>query len=60
MGLLGDVLAHPDELMPLMRMREAAKKAAKLPADPSIAFCYDMLLTVSRRYLSRDQYSLED
>jgi farnesyl-diphosphate farnesyltransferase len=49
MGLLGDILAHPDELMPLLRMREAAKKAAQLPSDPSVAFCYDMLLTVSRR-----------
>lgn len=50
MGLLGDIIAHPDEFLPLLRMRAAAKRAAKLPQDPDMAYCYDMLLTVSRSF----------
>lgn len=32
-----------------MRMYRAAKKVTKLPKDPDLAFCYDILNNVSRR-----------
>ncbi len=72
MGKLGEVLAHPEEILPLVRENAfvmlparserspragalqvriawATKQAQKLPSDPKLAFCYDMLNTVSRR-----------
>ncbi|KXZ56552.1 hypothetical protein GPECTOR_1g496 [Gonium pectorale] len=50
MGKLGELLSHPDEFMPLFRMYRAAKRAAKLPQDPDLAFCYGMLNDVSRSF----------
>jgi len=50
MGKLREVLEHPDELIPLVQMAFAAKRAKILPKDKSLAFCYDMLNRVSRRY----------
>ncbi|PNH09521.1 Squalene synthase [Tetrabaena socialis] len=50
MGKLGDVLSHPGEFMPLVRMYRAAQRAAKLPQDPDLAFCYGMLNDVSRSF----------
>lgn len=49
MGKLREVLEHPDELIPLVQMAFAAKRAKVLPKDKSLAFCYDMLNRVSRR-----------
>lgn len=31
------------------KMYYASKQACKLPSDPKLAFCYDVLNTVSRR-----------
>ncbi|KAG1666441.1 hypothetical protein FOA52_015111 [Chlamydomonas sp. UWO 241] len=50
MGKLGEVLTHPHEFMPLMRMAFAAHAATKLPKEPGLAFCYDMLNNVSRSF----------
>jgi farnesyl-diphosphate farnesyltransferase len=36
-------------------MLYASKQATKLPNDPKLAFCYDMLNTVSRRWGSIDR-----
>mmetsp|Transcript_38362 Transcript_38362/g.85410 ORF Transcript_38362/g.85410 Transcript_38362/m.85410 type:complete len:165 (+) Transcript_38362:47-541(+) len=50
MGVLGDLLRHPDEFVPLVKMALAAKKAAKLPTHPDLAFCYEILNNVSRSF----------
>ncbi len=50
MGLLSDVLAHPEEFLPLCKMALAAKQATKLPKHPDLAFCYDVLNNVSRSF----------
>ncbi|KAK9915479.1 hypothetical protein WJX75_009807 [Coccomyxa subellipsoidea] len=50
MGKLREVLEHPDELIPLVQMAFAAKRAKVLPKDKSLAFCYDMLNRVSRSF----------
>ncbi|KAF6264647.1 farnesyl-diphosphate farnesyltransferase [Scenedesmus sp. NREL 46B-D3] len=50
MGKLGDILAHPEELLPLIRIYAATKRATQLPEDPKLAFCYDMLNRVSRSF----------
>jgi farnesyl-diphosphate farnesyltransferase len=54
MGALGDLLRHPNEFVPLLRMALAAKRATKLPSNPGLAFCYDMLNRVSRRQTARE------
>lgn len=46
------LLAHPTEVVPVLRMVAAARRAKALPAlkaDPALAFCYAMLNRVSRR-----------
>ena len=48
-GKLASMLQHPDEIVPLLQMALAARRAKMLPKDPSLAFCYDMLNRVSRR-----------
>ncbi|GIL72940.1 hypothetical protein Vretimale_4591 [Volvox reticuliferus] len=50
MGKLGEILSHPDELIPLLRMARDARKASRLPADPDLAFCYGILNDVSRSF----------
>ncbi|KAI8477155.1 MAG: farnesyl-diphosphate farnesyltransferase [Monoraphidium minutum] len=50
MGKLGDLLSHPEEILPLAKMYYASKQACKLPSDPKLAFCYDMLNQVSRSF----------
>ncbi|CAI5480067.1 unnamed protein product, partial [Closterium sp. Yama58-4] len=50
MGLVGEILGHPDEFMPLLRIRHMAKMVAKLPDDEDFAFCYGMLNRVSRSF----------
>jgi len=49
---LAQLVAHPSEFFPVVEMALAARRAKALPAlkaDPSLAFCYDMLNKVSRR-----------
>lgn len=43
------LLSRPDEIGPLFQMALAARAAKKLPQEPNLAFCYDMLNRVSRR-----------
>ncbi|CAI5987724.1 unnamed protein product [Closterium sp. NIES-65] len=50
MGLVGEILGHPDEFMPLLRIRHMAKMVSKLPDDEDFAFCYGMLNRVSRSF----------
>ncbi|GBF87650.1 squalene synthase [Raphidocelis subcapitata] len=50
MGKLGELLSHPDEILPLAKMYYASKQACKLPSDPKLAFCYDILNSVSRSF----------
>ena len=53
MSKLLQLAAHPDEVVPMLRMLAAARRAKALPAlksDPSLQFCYEMLNRVSRRY----------
>lgn len=51
MGLFSDTIReHPEELLPLLRVHRAAKRATRLPQDPDLAFCYDMLNRVSRSF----------
>ncbi|KAK9815785.1 hypothetical protein WJX72_009464 [[Myrmecia] bisecta] len=50
MGKLQSILQHPDEVLPLLQMALAARRAKQLPKQPSLAFCYDMLNQVSRSF----------
>ena len=50
MGKLADLVRHPDEIIPMLGMVVAAQKAKRLPKDPSLKFCYDMLNKVSRSF----------
>lgn len=49
MGILRTIVDQPEEFSPLVQMAWAAHKAKRLPKDPNLAFCYDMLNRVSRR-----------
>uniref|UniRef100_A0A7S0N0L4 Squalene synthase n=1 Tax=Pyramimonas obovata TaxID=1411642 RepID=A0A7S0N0L4_9CHLO len=50
MGLLRDVLNHPEEIPALYQMRIKAKNAKKFPKNKSLAFCYEILNNVSRSF----------
>nr|BAA13083.1 squalene synthase [Glycyrrhiza glabra] len=51
MGSLGAIVRHPDEVYPLLKLKMAARHAEKqIPAEPHWAFCYTMLLKVSRSF----------
>eukprot|EP00897_Mesotaenium_endlicherianum_P002741 jgi/Mesen1/2495/ME000159S01615 len=50
MGLLRAILENPDEIISLIRVRYTVHLASRLPADPDLAFCYDMLNQVSRSF----------
>ncbi|KAG6762898.1 hypothetical protein POTOM_033425 [Populus tomentosa] len=51
MGSLGAILKHPDDLYPLLKLKMAVKHAAKqIPSEPHWAFCYSMLIRVSRSF----------
>eukprot|EP00270_Netrium_digitus_P002873 TRINITY_DN13246_c0_g1_i5.p1 TRINITY_DN13246_c0_g1~~TRINITY_DN13246_c0_g1_i5.p1 ORF type:complete len:405 (+),score=80.85 TRINITY_DN13246_c0_g1_i5:168-1382(+) len=50
MGVLADVLRHPDELSALLQVAHASHVATRLPRDLHLAFCYDMLNKVSRSF----------
>ena len=49
MGIVRTIIDQPEELSPLVQMAWAAHKAKRLPKEPNLAFCYDMLNRVSRR-----------
>eukprot|EP01025_Chloroclados_australasicus_P008115 TRINITY_DN12799_c1_g1_i3.p2 TRINITY_DN12799_c1_g1~~TRINITY_DN12799_c1_g1_i3.p2 ORF type:complete len:302 (+),score=23.69 TRINITY_DN12799_c1_g1_i3:114-1019(+) len=44
------LLQHPEEITPTVRMYFAVRQATKLPSDPNLAFCYDILNKVSRSF----------
>jgi farnesyl-diphosphate farnesyltransferase len=46
---LVEAAAHPSEVVPLVKMALAAKRARALPQGEALAFCYGMLNRVSRR-----------
>ncbi|KAF5745423.1 squalene synthase 2 [Tripterygium wilfordii] len=51
MGSLGTMLKHPDDVYALLKLKMAAKQAEKqIPPQPHWAFCYTMLLKVSRSF----------
>ena len=50
MGALSLLLRHPGDLFPLITVKRMADKAKKLPKEPNLAFCYDMLNKVSRLF----------
>ena len=51
MGKLAEALQHPSELLPLLSLALAAKRARlAVPKEPSLAFCYDILNRVSRSF----------
>ena len=50
MGIVRTILDQPEEFPPLVRMAWAAHKAKRLPKEPHLACCYDMLNLVGRRY----------
>mmetsp|Transcript_25712 Transcript_25712/g.43085 ORF Transcript_25712/g.43085 Transcript_25712/m.43085 type:complete len:469 (-) Transcript_25712:309-1715(-) len=50
MGLLRDILNHPEEIPALYHMRNKAKLAKKAPKNKSLAFCYEILNNVSRSF----------
>ena len=47
---ISELLNNPDEIIPLLGMYIASRKAKKLPKDESLKFCYDMLNKVSRSF----------
>ena len=51
MGIVRTIIEQPEEFPPLVQMAWAAHKAKRLPKEPNLAFCYDMLNRVSRRFL---------
>ncbi|KAL6758365.1 farnesyl-diphosphate farnesyltransferase [Haematococcus lacustris] len=50
MGKLAEILSHPQEVPALVRIYLASKAATKLPKDPQLAFCYEILNNVSRSF----------
>ncbi|EYU42585.1 hypothetical protein ABFS82_14G116900 [Erythranthe guttata] len=45
------ILKHPDDLYPMVKLKLAARKAEKqIRSEPHWAFCYSMLLKVSRSF----------
>ena len=50
MGALSLLLRHPGDLVPLLKVKRMADNAKKLPKEPNLAFCYDMLNKVSRSF----------
>ncbi|KAJ6409821.1 hypothetical protein OIU84_009329 [Salix udensis] len=51
MGSLGEILKHPNDLYPLLKLKMAARHAEKqIPCEPHWASCYSMLHRVSRSF----------
>ena len=49
MNKLKPFLEHPEEIWPTLQALWVARKVEKLPKQPELAFCYDILNKVSRR-----------
>lgn len=46
-----EILKHPDDFYPMVKLKLAARQAEKqIPAEPHWAFCYSMLHKVSRSF----------
>nr|PNR54777.1 hypothetical protein PHYPA_005670 [Physcomitrium patens] len=51
MGLMETLVKHPDEIRPLVKLKVDAMRAQRaIPKDPYLAFCYRMLMRVSRSF----------
>lgn len=50
MGKLAEMLEHPHEILPMAKMYFQTQKALRLPNDPKLAFCYQILTSVSRSF----------
>ncbi|KAF5842637.1 farnesyl-diphosphate farnesyltransferase [Dunaliella salina] len=50
MGRIAELISNPGEILPLAKIYLASRAATKLPKDPKLAFCYDMLNKVSRSF----------
>jgi farnesyl-diphosphate farnesyltransferase len=50
MGVITQILRHPFDVVPLLKVKKMADNAKKLPKDKNFAFCYDMLNKVSRSF----------
>ncbi|THU73036.1 hypothetical protein C4D60_Mb04t18550 [Musa balbisiana] len=51
MGMLGTVVAYPEEVYPLVKLKLAADRIRRqIPAEPHWAFSYSMLQKVSRSF----------
>lgn len=51
MGSLGALVRNPDDFYPLFKLKMAARHAEKqIPSKPHWAFCFSMLLKVSRSF----------
>jgi farnesyl-diphosphate farnesyltransferase len=44
MGIIGAILKNPEDLTHLLKLKMASMAASRaIPADPNLAFCYQML-----------------
>ena len=59
MGIVRTIIDQPEEFPPLVQMAWAAHKAKRLPKEPNLAFCYDMLNRVGRRYIRLSSFDLQ-
>ena len=50
MGVVSVILNHPGDLVPLIKVKMMADRAKKLPKEPNLAYCYDVLNKVSRSF----------
>nr|XP_009590360.1 squalene synthase-like [Nicotiana tomentosiformis] len=51
MGIIGDIVRHPNEICPLMKLLLIAKLAEKqILSKPHWSFCYLMLRNISRSF----------
>lgn len=51
MGAIGAILEHPEDLLPLIKLKLAVRKIEKqIPIEPHWAFSYTMLQKVSRSF----------
>jgi farnesyl-diphosphate farnesyltransferase len=50
MGVLGTLLHHPGDVIPLVKVKRMADKAKRLPKEKNLAYCYDVLNKVSRSF----------
>lgn len=57
MGIIGAILKNPEDLTHLLKLKMASVAASRaVPADPNLAFCYQMLGRVSRSFSVVIQY----